>query len=127
MICFNKLQYGFQADWGTMNMIAFTRQLQGKGVEQRMDLYQAFVDLTKVFDTENRNLLEILGKLGCPGKFIDVLQYFHDGIKAWLKGGKLYGPLKVKNGFKQRYIPTLTLYALYFTPGKPYIVPNIFV
>lgn len=48
-------------------MIFSVRKLGEKCVEQRMDLYQGFVDLANTFDTANRiTLWEILGKLGCP-------------------------------------------------------------
>ena len=41
------------------------------------------VDLTKAFDTVNREgLWSILAKLGCPAKFISIIRSFHDGMKA---------------------------------------------
>ena len=42
----------------------------------------AFVDLTKAFDTVNRDLLwNFLRKLGCPPTSIAILQQFHTGIR----------------------------------------------
>ena len=41
------------------------RQVQEKCIEQQMSLYQVFVDLTKAFDTVNRDALwKVLSKLG---------------------------------------------------------------
>ena len=51
--------------------------------EQHQDLYLAFIDLTKAFDTVNRDLLwNILRKFGCPPTFIAILQQFHTGMCA---------------------------------------------
>ena len=63
--------------------ISFNRQLQEKCCEQHQDLYLAFVDLTKAFDTVNRDLLwNILRKFGCPPTFIAIPQQFHTGMCA---------------------------------------------
>ena len=60
-------QCGFRKGRGTTDMIFAARQLQEKCQEQKMNLYFAFVDLTKAFDTVSREgLWKILGKLGCP-------------------------------------------------------------
>ena len=46
-----------------------------------MDLYAVFVDLTKAFDTMNRQVLWIiLSKLGCTDKFVNLIRQFHDDI-----------------------------------------------
>ena len=50
-------QCGFRRGRSTIEMIFVVRQLQKKCREQHQDLYLAFVDLTKAFDTVNRDLL----------------------------------------------------------------------
>ena len=56
---------------------------QEKCREQRRDLFAVFVDLSKTFNTVDRELLwKNLGKLGCPANFIGVIKSFHDGMKA---------------------------------------------
>ena len=46
-----------------------------------MDLYAAFNNLTKGFDTVDREALwVILSKLGCPRKFTHTIRLFHDGM-----------------------------------------------
>ena len=48
-----------------------------------MNLYMTFVDLTKAFDTVNReSILKIMAKFGCPTKFIAMVRQFHDGTLA---------------------------------------------
>ena len=76
-------QCGFRRGRSTIDMIFVARQLQEKCREQHQDLYLAFVDLTKAFDTVNQDLLwNILRKFGCPPTFIAILQQFHTGKYA---------------------------------------------
>ena len=64
-------------------MIFTARQLQEKCQEQNMDLYMAFVDLTKAFDTvSGEGLWKIIAKFGCPSKFIAMVRQFHHGMLA---------------------------------------------
>nr|VZI03351.1 unnamed protein product [Spirometra erinaceieuropaei] len=60
-------QCGFRRHRGTTDMILAARQLQEKCQEMRTHLYSTFVDLTKAFDTVNREgLWKIMQKFGCP-------------------------------------------------------------
>ena len=64
---FPESQYGFITGRRIVDMIVSARQLMEKCIEQRVSLYQVFVNLTKVLDTVNRSALWIIpGKLGCP-------------------------------------------------------------
>ena len=62
----------------------------------------AFVDLTKPFDTVNRDLLwNIPHKFGCPPSFIAILQQFHTGMCAQvvMAGSQSSSfPVEVKQG-----------------------------
>ena len=76
-------QCGFWRGRSTIDMIFVARRLQEKCYEQHQNLYMAFVDLTKAFDTVNRDLLwNILRKFGCSPTFIAILQQFHTGMCA---------------------------------------------
>jgi len=45
-----------------------------RALNDSRDLFIAFIDLTKVFDTVNRGLLwRVLGKFGCPAHFLSIL------------------------------------------------------
>ena len=48
-------QCGFRSNRGTVDMIFVLRQIQEKCREQNMDLYAAFIDLTKAFNTVSRD------------------------------------------------------------------------
>ena len=84
-------------------MIFVARQLQENCCEQHQDLYMAFVDLTKAFDTVNRDLLwNILRKFGCPPNFIAILQQFHTGTCAHaVMAGSQSSSFPVEVGVKQ--------------------------
>ena len=71
-------QCGFLRGRSTIDMMFVARQLQEECREQHQNLYMAFVDLTKAFDTVNRDLIwNILRKNGCPLTFIATLLQFH--------------------------------------------------
>nr|VZI24606.1 unnamed protein product [Spirometra erinaceieuropaei] len=66
-------QCGFRRHRGTTDMIFAARQLQEKCQEMRTHLYSTFVDLTKAFDTVNREgLWKIMQKFGCPERFTQM-------------------------------------------------------
>lgn len=86
-----------------MDMIFTAWQLQEKCEEQHLGLYQCFINLTKVFDTVNREALrKILLKLGCPEKFTSLIRSMHDNMKAWIYvSGEFLDPISVEAGVKQ--------------------------
>ena len=110
-------QCGFRAQRGTSDMIFSARQIQEKCLEQNMDLYQCFIDLTKAFDTVNRNLLwKVLKKFGCPEKFVNLIRSLHDGMVGTVNfNGTLSEPFPVESGVKQGDVLAPTLFALFFT------------
>lgn len=104
-------QCGFRHGRNAVDMIFFSRQLQEKWVEQRIDLYQVFVELSKAFDMVNLAAIwKILGKICCPAKLINVLRLFHDDMKVWVNGGgKPSKSILVENGVRQGNIPAPTI------------------
>ena len=93
-------QCGFRQARGTVDMIFTVRQLQEKSREQNKGLFITFVDLTKAFDTVNRDALwKIMSKFGCPEKFVNIVRLFHDGMQARVKDDGQYSePFPVTNG-----------------------------
>ena len=70
-------QCGFLRGRSTIDIFV-ARQLQEKCREQHQDLYMAYVDQAKAFDTVKRDIhWNILRKIGFPPTFIAILQQFH--------------------------------------------------
>ena len=94
---------GYRRVRSTIDVIYVARQMQEKRREQHLDLYMAFVDLTKAFDAINREFLRsILRKFGCPPTFIAILQQFHTGMCAQVvMAGSQSSSFPVDVGVKQ--------------------------
>ena len=107
-------QCGFRCGRSTIDMIFVARQLQEICCEQHQDLYLAFVDLTKAFDTVNRDLLwNILGRFGCPPTFIAMLQQFHTGMCAQVvMAGSQSSSFPVEVGVKQGCVLAPIIFSL---------------
>ena len=110
-------QSGFRSGRGTNDMIFLARQVREKCIEQRVPLYQVFVDLTKAFDTVNRDALwTILGKVGCPPVFVNLLKRLHNGMKARIvMSGRLSDEIPIDNGVKQGDVLAPTLFSIFFS------------
>ena len=110
-------QCGFRSGRGTIDMIFALRQVAEKVRERNHELYMVFVDLTKAFDTVNRNALwKVLKKLGIPDNMLNVIISFHEGMKASvLSDGDFSDPFDVSNGTKQGCVMAPVLFALFFS------------
>jgi hypothetical protein len=110
-------QCGFRSQRGTVDMIFAARQLQEKCQEQHTDLFMTFVDLTKAFDTVSREgLWKIMGKFGCPDKFVRIVRQFHDGMTVKvLDDGDESEAFEVTNGVKQGCVLAPTLFSMVFS------------
>ena len=78
-------QCGFRSNRSTVDMVFAARQLLEKCREQRRNLYVAFVDLSKAFDSVDRELLwAVLRRCGCPPRFTHLIKELHDDIMVWV-------------------------------------------
>nr|VZI47182.1 unnamed protein product [Spirometra erinaceieuropaei] len=102
---------------GTTDMIFAARQLQEKRQEMRTHLYSTFVDLTKAFDTVNREgLWKIMQKFGCPERFTQMVRQLHDGMMARVTdNGAVSEAFAVTNGVKQGCVLAPALFSLMFS------------
>ena len=110
-------QCGFRPFRGTNDMVFALRQLQEKCSLHGQDLYLLFIDLTKAFDTVNREgLWRILEKTGCPKHFVRIISSFHDNMKASVREGSEKSPLfDVTSGTKQGCVLAPTLFSIFFS------------
>ena len=108
-------QCSFRSGRGCVDMIS-ARQVQEECIEQQVPLYQVFVDLTKAFDTVNRDAFwKVFGKLGCPPTFVHTFRELHRDMKPRVAfNGRLSDEISVDNGVKQGDIPAPTLFSIYF-------------
>uniref|UniRef100_A0A183TEF2 Reverse transcriptase domain-containing protein n=1 Tax=Schistocephalus solidus TaxID=70667 RepID=A0A183TEF2_SCHSO len=76
-------QCGFRRHRGATDMIFSARQLQEKCQKMQTHLYATFLDLTKAFDTVNRDgLWKFMQKFGCPEWFTHMVHQLRDGMMA---------------------------------------------
>lgn len=109
-------QCGFRPGRSCTDMIFTARQLMEKCREQHIGLCAVFVDLTKAFDSVNREgLWMLLEKRGCPIKFLSIVRAFHDGMCARvIDKGSVSDSFSVCSGVKQGCTMAPTLFAIYF-------------
>ena len=110
-------QCGFFPGRGTTDMTFAIRQLQEKCRLHSEDLYLLFIDLTKAFDTIDREALwAILDKIGCPRHFVGLIRSLHDGMKVIVRDGNdKSSPFDVTNGTKQGCVLAPTLFSIFFS------------
>nr|VZI18294.1 unnamed protein product [Spirometra erinaceieuropaei] len=110
-------QCGFRRHRGTTDMIFAARQLQEKCQEMRTHLYSTFVDLTKAFDTVNREgLWKIMPKYGCSERCTQMVRQLHDGMMARVTdNGTVSEAFVATNGVNQGCVLAPTLFSLMFS------------
>ncbi|VDM03600.1 unnamed protein product [Schistocephalus solidus] len=83
----------------------------------RTNLYTIFLDLTKVFDTVNRDgLWKVMQKLGCPERFTHMVRQLRDGMTARVTdNGTVSEAFAVTDGVKQGCVLAPTLFSLMFS------------
>ena len=110
-------QCGFRSGRGTADMVFALRQIQEKCMLHSQDLYLLFIDLTKAFDTVNREgLWCILERAGCPKLFVKLIRSFHEDMNATVREGNDRSPaFDVTSGTKQGCVLAPTLFSIFFS------------
>ncbi|VDL99876.1 unnamed protein product [Schistocephalus solidus] len=98
-------------------MMFAVRQLQENFQEMRTHLYTTFVDMTKAFDTVNRDrLLQVMQKFGSPKWFTHMVHQLYDGMTARVTdNGTVSEIFAVNNGVKQGCVLAPNLFGLMFS------------
>jgi hypothetical protein len=80
------MQFGFSSGKGTVDAIFIIRQIQEKFLEQKKELWIAFVDLEKAFDRVPREVLWwALRKLGVEEWMVNVIRSMYAGATTAVK------------------------------------------
>ena len=110
-------QCGFIQGKSTTDSSFALQQLQEKCRLRNQDLFLLFIDLTKAFDTVDREgLWCILEKAGCPRHFVNIVRSFHVNMKATVReGSDKSSPFAVTSGTKQGCIIAPTLFSIFFS------------
>ena len=104
-------QCGIRAERSTVDMIVSLRQLQEKCREQQMPLYVAFIDLTKVFDFQQRRPLQYPAK----GWLIEPPPPPHSNMQGTVQfNGSTSGPFNVCSGVKRGCVLAPILFGIFF-------------
>ncbi|BHF75958.1 hypothetical protein SprV_0501905600 [Sparganum proliferum] len=100
-----------------MDMIFAARQLQERYQEMRTHLYSTFMDMTKAFDTVNREgLWKIMQKFGYPERFIQIVRQLHAGMMARVTDNRAVSEaFAVTSGVKHGCVLAPTLFSLMFS------------
>ena len=98
-------------------MIFTVRKLQETCIEQNKPLNLVFIDLTKAFDTVNREALwTLLERIGCPPNLVSMIRLFHDGMTGQvLSNGNVTDAFVLSNVVKQGCILAPVLFNVFFT------------
>ena len=109
-------QCGFRKGRECMDMIFVARQLVEKSFEHQQSIFILFVDLRKAYDSIPRDALwQVLEKSGVPPNMLNVINSFHDGMKATIRIGSTQSEsFSVCNGLRQGCTLAPTLFNLYF-------------
>ena len=96
-------------------MIFVVQQIQEKCREQNQELFMAFIDLTKAFDSISREALwKVLSRFGCPVNLIKILRLIHDKMTATvLFNGTDTEPFTIQTWVKQGCVIAPTLFTVY--------------
>ena len=96
-------QCGFRAGRSCTDMTFTIRQLVEKSWEHKGKVFFSFIDLKKAYDSVPREgLWTALRKLGVPDRTMNLINSFHEGMKARVRvDGKLTDEIDVRNGLRQ--------------------------
>ncbi|KAA3670999.1 uncharacterized protein DEA37_0003259 [Paragonimus westermani] len=114
---FPEEQWEFRASRSSIDLVFAARQLQEKYRKRNQPLCALLVDFTKAFESVNRGALwTVLGKFGCPGKFVDMVRLLHAGMKTKVQScGSTSDDFDIVTGVKQGCVLAPALFSLYLT------------
>ena len=111
-------QSGFRPGRSTVDMMFVVRRLHELARRKCTPLYACFIDLTKAYDSVDRELLwSVLRRLGVPPKMLAIIRQFHDGMRARVRtdDGTCSDWFEVGQGLRQGCNLAPLLFNLFFS------------
>lgn len=103
--------YNIWPNCSSTNMAFTVRQIQNRCIEQWMELYSVFINLTKAFGMVNHEALwVVLGKPGSSRSFIFPLYY----LRVVFSSDGPLAPFSISNSINQGYILASNIFNLFF-------------
>ncbi|KAL1447281.1 hypothetical protein WDU94_008893 [Cyamophila willieti] len=111
----NDTQCGFRGQKSTIDMVFTARQMVEKSLEQNTPLCIAFIDISKAFDSVNRDMLfKILEIVKCPPNTLQILKSFYDRTSSTVKIENCESPsFDIISGVRQGCVIAPLLFILY--------------
>ena len=108
-------QFGFCKGKGTRNAIFNMRMLTERSVEMQKDLYVAYIDYEKSFDTvKHTELFKELSKNGIDGKDLRIIRNLYWEQLTTIRIGKQHSTwISIKRGVRQGCVLSLDLFLIY--------------
>ena len=100
----NESQWGFRSNRGCNDQLFNLRILMQRAKEYNTTLYLCFVDISKAYDSVNRNALwkVVRHSYNLPVKIINILKAFHDGTQEVVRfESHMSNEFSIRTGVKQ--------------------------
>ena len=113
-------QCGFRQGRGCMNQVFALRQVCEKYLANGKDIFWAFMNLEKVYDSIDRHGMWLMLRVyGVGGKFLKVVQSFYIDSRAcvWVGNGASEW-FSVNVGFRQGCVMSPLLFNVYMRSGS---------
>ena len=108
-------QCGFREGRGTTDQIWAVRQVVEKSLEHHSELCLCFIDLSKAYDSVNREaLMAVLRKYGVPGHTVSLVEQMYAGTWCRVKlEGEVSERFEVQTGVRQGCVLSPILFNCY--------------
>ena len=108
-------QCGFREGRGTTDQIWAIRQLVEKSLEHQSELCMCFIDLSKAYDSVNREaMMAVLRKYGVPSHMVSLIEQLYAGTWCQVKmEGEVSERFEVKTGARQGCVLSPILFNCY--------------
>ncbi|CAF3321652.1 unnamed protein product [Rotaria socialis] len=109
-------QSGFRSNRSTINQIFTLKLCMDKRREFNKPLFMCFIDISKAYDSVNRELLwKVCRKYGISEKLVNLLKMLYTNSKAKVKiNGEFSDSFEIYNGVMQGGIPSPILFNILF-------------